>query len=132
MPSLTENVRRFCELLERGEPLAAMERYYADDICVFENRELARAGREQCLAYERDSLSQAREPPKFKVHRWAVNDSAQVAFLEYTVRFTPASGRPMRLEEVAVQTWHGERIGQERFYYVGLVDEGDEGGALDP
>jgi hypothetical protein len=32
----------------------------------------------------------------------------------------------MRLEEVAVQTWENAHIVQERFYYEGVVDEGDE------
>jgi hypothetical protein len=32
----------------------------------------------------------------------------------------------VRLEEVAVQVWEGGQIVQERFYYEGVVDEGDE------
>ena len=126
MPTLTDNVRAFCELLERGAPLEAMERFYADDVCVFENRELARAGREQCLAHEREALARLPEPPRFKLHRHAINDAAQVAFIEYTLRFVSSSGRPMRIEQVSVQTWEGARISRERFYYEGVVDEGDE------
>jgi ketosteroid isomerase-like protein len=132
MPSLKENVDRFCELLQRGEPLRAMEQFYATDVCVFENRTLARAGREQCLAYEREALARVRETPSFKLHRHAVNENAGVAFLEYTVRFVTSEGRPMRLEEVSVQTWDGDRIANERFYYEGVVDEGDEPEAHTP
>ncbi|HET9933676.1 MAG TPA: hypothetical protein VFQ35_23385 [Polyangiaceae bacterium] len=126
MPSLTNNVLAFCELLERGEPLRAMERFYADDVCVFDNRELARAGREQCLAHEREALTRLPAPPSFKVHRYAVNDATQVVFIEYTLRFLSEAGRPMRIEQVSVQTWEGARISTERFYYEGVVDEGDE------
>lgn len=121
-----ENVRAFCELLELGRPLDAMERFYAEDVCVFENRELARAGRAQCLDYERNALARSLTPPRFKVHRYAVNEATQVAFLEYTLRFVTSSGRPMRIEEVSVQRWEGDRIANERFYYEGIVDEGDE------
>ncbi|HET9957240.1 MAG TPA: hypothetical protein VFQ61_22235 [Polyangiaceae bacterium] len=126
MDDLAENVRTFVSLIERGETLAAIERFYAMDVCVFENRELARAGRENCLTYERESLGRITGLPRFKVHRFAVNEAAGVVFLEYTVRFTASSGRPMRLDEVAVQTWEGSLITQERFYYEGLVDEGDD------
>ncbi|MFZ5890738.1 MAG: hypothetical protein ACOY0T_06770 [Myxococcota bacterium] len=126
MPNLTQNLRAFCALLERGETLAAIERFYANDVCVFENRELARAGREQCLAYERAALERVKSRPRFKLHRTAADEANQVAFIEYTVRFVSASGRPMRLEEVAVQSWEGDHIVNERFYYEGLVDEGDE------
>lgn len=124
--SLSDHVRAFCELLERGAPLQAMERFYANDVCVFENRELARAGREQCLAHEREALASLPEPPRFKLHRYAVNEAAQVAFLEYTLRFVSSAGRPTRIEQVSVQNWEGSRISRERFYYEGLVDEGDE------
>jgi ketosteroid isomerase-like protein len=125
MSSLKENVARFCELLARGEPLRAIEEFYAEDVCVFENRTLARAGREQCLLHEREALTRVREPPRFKLHRWAVDERTGVAFIEYTVRFVSNSGRPMRIEEVAVQSWDGDRISNERFYYEGLIDEGD-------
>lgn len=32
----------------------------------------------------------------------------------------------LRVEEVAVQTWEDGLIVEERFYYEGMVDEGDE------
>jgi hypothetical protein len=127
MSSLTENVARFCALLECGETVSAIEQYYGTDVCVFENRELARAGRAQCIAHEREALLRLREAPRFKLQRSAINEATQVAFLEYTVRFVSASGRPMRLEQVSVQSWEGDRISNERFYYEGVVDEGDEG-----
>jgi len=126
MPSLTENVAEFCALLTGGKTLAALERYYANDVCVFENRTLARAGREQCIAHEREALLRVREVPRFKLQSFAVNETSQVAFLEYSVRFVSAEGRPMRLDQVAVQSWEGDRISNERFYYEGVVDEGDE------
>lgn len=126
MATLMENVRAFCELLERGQPLQAIERFYAEEVCVFENRELSRAGRLQCLDHQRQALARLREAPRFKLHRYAVNEATQVAFLEYTLRFVTSSGRPMRIEEVSVQSWNGDHISNERFYYEGIVDEGDE------
>ena len=54
-----------------------------------------------------------------------MNERDGVAFLEYVIRYTPRGGRPMRLEEVSVQAWECGRIVEERFYYEGLVDEGD-------
>jgi hypothetical protein len=55
----------------------------------------------------------------------AVNEKSGHAFLEYRVRFQSKEGRPMCLEEVAVQTWEAGQIVEERFYYEGVVDEGD-------
>ncbi len=126
MSQLEASVREFAQLLVKGRSLDAMERFYAPEVCVFENRQLARAGKAQCLNYERDALASQPEPPRFKLLRLAVNEDGGSAFLEYIVRFRAADGRPMRLEQVAVQTWESGLIVKERFYYEGVVDEGDE------
>jgi ketosteroid isomerase-like protein len=126
MARLEAMVREFAELLQKGRPLDAMEKFYAPEINVFENRQLARAGKLRCLQYERDALANQPEAPRFKVSKLAVDEVRGYAFLEYIVRFRASDGRPQRLEEVAVQTWDNGLITQERFYYEGVVDEGDE------
>ena len=126
MSELETMVQDFARMLLKGRSLDAMERYYAPEVCVFENRQLARAGKAQCLQYERDALASHPEPPRFKLVRLAINEDDGGAFLEYVVRFRGTDGRPMRLEEVAVQTWENGLIVKERFYYEGVVDEGDE------
>lgn len=113
-------------LLERGETLLAIERFYAPDVCIFDNRTLARAGREACLVYEREQLAAQPEPPRFRFQSMAINEADGVVFLEYTLRFTGAEARPMRLEQVSVQHWHRGLIMEERLYYEGVIDEGDE------
>jgi ketosteroid isomerase-like protein len=119
------SVRAFAELLAEGRSLEAMQRFYAEEVNVFENRELARAGKARCLELERAALSRQPTPPRFRLLKLAVNEQSGHAFLEYRVRFQSKEGRPMCLEEVAVQTWEAGRIVEERFYYEGVVDEGD-------
>lgn len=126
MARLETLVRDFADLLQKGRPLDAMEKYYAPEINVFENRQLARAGKARCLQYERDALADQPDPPRFKLSKLAVDETRGHAFLEYVVRFRASDGRPQLLEEVAVQTWDGGLISEERFYYEGVVDEGDE------
>jgi ketosteroid isomerase-like protein len=126
MDRLETLVREFAELLQKGRPLDAMEKFYAPEVTVFENRQLARAGKARCLQFERDALANQPEAPRFKLGKLAVDESRGHAFLEYVVRFRSSDGRPQRLEEVAVQSWDNGLIVQERFYYEGIVDEGDE------
>jgi ketosteroid isomerase-like protein len=125
MAALEKQVRSFVELVTSGRSVEAIETFYAEDVTVFENRELARAGREECAADERRHLASQPEPPRLRALHWAVNESDGVAFIEWLIRFTSSKGRPMRLEEVAVQKWENGRIVEERFYYEGFVDEGD-------
>lgn len=119
-------VAEFRALLEKGQMVEAAERYYAEDVCVFENRELARAGRAKCIAFEREQLAKQPKAPHFRFRRMAVDDASGAAFLEYVLRFTGNGGRPQRLEMVAVQSWERGKIVEERFYYEGLIDEGDD------
>jgi hypothetical protein len=123
--SLRDLVKGFRSLLEQGKTLELIEQFYAEDVCVFENRELARAGREKCLAYERKALAKQPRPPEIHVRSSAVDEAAGVSFFELVLRFIGPDGRPARLEEVAVQKWHAGKISEERFYYEGIVDEGD-------
>jgi ketosteroid isomerase-like protein len=123
--TLSERARAFRSLLEQGRTLDAIEQFYAEDVCVFENRELARAGRAACLAHERESLLALIAPPEFRFRAWAVDEVTRVSFMEYVVRFRGRDGRPMRLEQIAVQQWHAGLVAEERFYFNGVVDEGD-------
>jgi ketosteroid isomerase-like protein len=125
MTPLRSLVTDFAAVLTSSGALEAMHRFYAEDVIVFENRELARAGRAQCLAIEATALEAQPSPPVVRVTKLAADDATGVAFLEYVVRFTSPDGRPMRVEQVAVQRWESGRIAEERFYYEGYVDEGD-------
>lgn len=119
-----EKIREFVALAEAGRTLEAIERFYADDVIVFENHERARIGKKAAYEFERAAL--ADEPnANNKAHAIAVDARAGKTFVEWTIRFTGRNGRPMRLDEVAVQTWAGGRIVEERFYYEGLIDEGE-------
>lgn len=126
MARLDDNVNTFIQLLKSGESLRAMQEFYHEEVVVFENRELARAGLRRCLDYERTQLATQPTPPSFKLTSHAVNPATGHVFLEYMVRFAAPNGRPLRLDEVAVQKWEGDKIVEERFYYEGVVDEGDD------
>lgn len=123
--NLAEQVRAFCALLEQGKTIEAIEQFYAEDVHVLENRKLVRAGRVACVKYEREQLAGQAQRPQIRVRRSAVDEANQVAFLEYVMRFTGPGERPMRIEEVSVQKWERGLISEERFYYEGIVDEGD-------
>lgn len=123
---LEQAVQEFIRLFETGRGLEALEKFCAPDMVMFENRELTRAGREQCLEQEREALSRLSGPPSMKALRYAVDESSGTAFIEWLIRVQPADGDVHRLEEVAVQVWENELLVSERHYYQGFVDEGDE------
>lgn len=125
MSAQREALVQFVRLIEGGNSLDAMRQFYSPEVVVFENRELARAGVGACLAYEQKALAALSEPLHAKALSLALDEQSGTSFVEWLIRFTGNDGRPMRLEQVAVQKWERGRIVQERFYYEGLVDEGD-------
>jgi len=126
MEDLRRRLDEFVGLVESGRSVEAMQRFYAEDVMMFENRELSRAGRDACIAYEREQLSKSGRP-HLKATKRAADPQTGVSFIEWVVQFrSPSSGRPIRLEEVAVQKWSNGEIIEERFYYEGVIDQGDE------
>lgn len=126
MEDLRRRLDEFIGLVESGRSIDAMQRFYAEDVMMFENRELSRAGREACLAFEREQLAKTGKP-HLKATKRAADPQTGVSFIEWVVQFrSPSSGRPIRLEEVAVQKWANGEIIEERFYYEGVIDQGDE------
>ncbi len=128
MSALRSCVAAYIELVSAGRTLEAIERFYAEDVVVFENRELSRSGKAKCLATEQTALGRMTEPPSFKMLSFAVDETTETAFIEWLVRFQDTDGKPFRLEEVAVQKWSSGAISQERFYYEGMIDEGESEG----
>lgn len=124
--TLRARVSKLISLVEAGRTVDAIDQFYAEDVVVFENHELARAGRAACVAFERESLASQVEPQQARALSMACDDATERAFVEWQIRFKTTDGRCMRLEEVAVQRWSGGLIVEERFYYEGVVDEGDE------
>jgi len=130
--SLEQKVQEFIRLFEAGRGLEALTRFCAPDVVMFENRELSRAGREQCLELEREALARLTGAPVMKALRYAVDESAGTAFIEWLIRVEPVGGDVHRLEEVAVQVWEDELLVSERHYYQGYIDEGDQPGDTTP
>ncbi|HEU5074824.1 MAG TPA: nuclear transport factor 2 family protein [Polyangiaceae bacterium] len=126
MEDLRRRLDEFIGLVESGRSIDAMQRFYAEDVMMFENRELSRAGRDACIAFEREQLAKTGKP-HLKATKRAADPQTGVSFIEWVVQFrSPSSGRPIRLEEVAVQKWSNGEIIEERFYYEGVIDQGDE------
>ena len=124
--TLRDRVSQLISLVEGGRSVDAIDQFYADDVVVFENHELARAGRSACMVFERESLAKQVEAPHSRALSMACDETTGLAFVEWQIRFKGADGRFMRIEEVAAQRWSGGRIVEERFYYEGVIDEGDE------
>jgi hypothetical protein len=122
---LSKLVEEYIDLLESGETVVAMERFFADEVMVFENQSLACAGRKNAIAREKAALKRLVAPPKYRCRGYGVSPDGARAYIEWETRFL-SGAEYARLDEVVAQEWNEGEVVLERHYYEGIVDEGDE------
>jgi hypothetical protein len=95
--------------------VGAIEAWYAEDASMQENQEPPRVGRETLVAGEQAMLARFAGVKSELMAPPLVNGD-QVA-IRWRFTFTSRSGKTLSLEEVAWQTWKGDKIWRETFFY---------------
>ena len=112
MPSRA-TVDAFVAAVERGDYIAAIERFYHEGASMQENQAPPRAGRAALIAHERKMLASVAGARTLPAATVLVDGDTVV--INWVFEFTGRDGRTRRLDEIALQTWDGERIIRERF-----------------
>jgi ketosteroid isomerase-like protein len=114
MPTF-ERVQQFADRVLANEHVRAIEEFYHDDATMQENLGPPRGPRAALVEGERRMLA---------AHTGVVTKSNGPIFVSgdhsvthWIFEFTRRNGTVMRIEELAYQTWRGDRIAAERFYY---------------
>jgi len=114
MPS-EQTLRDFVTTVESGDYVGAIERFYHPEASMQENEDPPRVGRDLLVAGEKRIMATF---PSITARRLAepmVNGN-EVA-LRWRFEFTKPDGGVMVMDEMVFQTWQGERIATEKFYY---------------
>jgi SnoaL-like protein len=114
MPS-REAVEAFVADVLSNDHVGAIERWYADDASMQENQGEPRVGRQGLMEHEARALSRVQGvvteilgPPLIEGDHVAIR---------WRFTFTRKDGSAMTIEEVAWQTWRGDKIWRETFFY---------------
>ncbi len=114
MPS-TAALDAFVAQVIAGDHVGAIRDWYAEDAWMRENLGEPRVGRETLMAHEAAVLARVDrvesallEPP--------LVDGDRVA-LHWRFTFHLPGGATRSMEEIAWQTWRGDRIAEETFFY---------------
>ena len=113
MPS-RERLNEFIAVVEAGDHAGAIERYYHEDSSMQENASPPRVGRDLLVAHERGVL--ARMSHVYSKAMSSVVEGDRVA-IHWIFELTDKSGKVLRVDEIAMQEWRGDRILRERFFY---------------
>ena len=114
MPS-RERVQEFISQVERGEYVKAIEEFYHPNASMQENGLPPRLGRQALVEHERAVLAGLQDMRTRRVETFLVDGDRVV--INWVFEMTGQEGQTRTLDELALQTWDGDRIAAERFYY---------------
>lgn len=114
MPS-RERVLALVTMVEEGKYVEAIEEFYTPDATMQENNQPPRGGREVLIAGERKVLAAHKKVRTEPGSSFLLDGDRVVVHWRFV--FTRPDGKRLRMEELALQRWRGDRIVEERFYY---------------
>jgi hypothetical protein len=114
MPS-RQTVEAFAALVEAGDYVGAIEQFYAPDAATRENTAEPVIGRNILMAKERGVMAAFQKIEALRLGPSLIDGDTVAARWKFT--FTDTDGRVRTLEEIAWQTWRGDQLIEEHFFY---------------
>lgn len=114
MPS-RESVQAFVAQVLSGDHVGAIRDWYADDASMQENQDAPRVGREVLMAGEQAMLDRVTSVATELLAPPVVDGDLVAIRWRFTI--TSPKGSVRRFEEVAWQTWRGDKVWREVFFY---------------
>ena len=114
MPS-KDRVLQMIQRVEAGDFLNAFEEFYADDVVMQENAGAPTRGKDANREREKGFVGSIREIHLNRADSFVV-DGDRVA-INWKAFYTFQDGSRATFDQVALQTWDGDRIVREQFFY---------------
>ena len=112
--SIKPQVLDLISLVEKGQMLEAMTRYYAENVAMQENVSPPTVGFAENYAREA-AFYGSLEALKFNLVSVLVEDDRAV--INWVFDYTMAGGTKYRMDEIAIQSWRDGKIVHERYIY---------------
>jgi hypothetical protein len=114
LPS-TETVARFTNQVLSGDHAGAIRDWYTADATVQENQSPPKQGRDLLRAREQATLDRMERVDTELLAPPLIDGDTVVIRWRFT--FYPTGGGKLMMEEVAWQSWRGDQIANETFFY---------------
>ena len=112
--SIKPHVLDLISLVENGEMLEAMTRYYAENVAMQENVSPPTVGFAENCAREAAFYGSL---GALKFNLVSVVVEGDRAAINWVFDYTTADGTRYRMDEIAIQTWRDGKIVHERYVY---------------
>jgi ketosteroid isomerase-like protein len=110
-----ERVLELVRYVEQGKILEAIEEFYAEDVVMQDNANTPTVGKPANHEREAQFVAFIREVHENRAAVVLVD--GEHAVIHWYFEFTGADGKRTRLDQLAFQTWLGDQIVHERFFY---------------
>jgi hypothetical protein len=110
-----ERVNSFVAAVRDGRYVEAIADFYAPQASMRDNQGAPREGRDGLIAHEKATMAAMRAIRTVEAGPVLV-DGDRVA-VRWVFEFTLPDGGVRRLEEIAFQTWRGDRVVAEQFFF---------------
>ena len=109
-------VEAFAAAVESNDHVGAIERFYAPDASTRENQNPPRHGRDVLAAREAAVLASVAGVKTTRLSPIFIDGDRSA--IHWRFEFTPKDNGPARvMEEIALQTWRGNEVIAEQFFY---------------
>ena len=122
--SYLEKAKELQAMIGQGKSLDALEKFYHDDVVVIDGTSPARNGKAEQRAAVEGWFKMVKEMHGGGVGAITSDEENGITTAESWVEITMQDGNRMKMEEVAVQKWQGDKIIHERFYHSIPAQEG--------
>lgn len=114
MPSRA-TIEAFAKTVESNDHVGAIARFYAADATTRENLAAPTVGKEALIAKEKRALASCKYVITTRLSPILMEGDTVV--FHWRFEFFGENGPLRTIEELALQTWRGEELIEERFFY---------------
>ncbi len=111
-----QTVDAFIAQVVSGDHVGAIRDWYHDDAWMQENQAPPRQGGREALMQQEAAIIARSESVVTELLGGPLIDGDQVT-IRWRFSFSFKDGGQMRMEEIAWQTWRGDKIAEETFFY---------------
>jgi ketosteroid isomerase-like protein len=110
-----ERVKQLIALVEQGKYVEAIQQFYCEDASMQENNQPPRKGLEALVKHEQSVMATFKTMRTLPVETYLVDGDH--AMIRWVFEFTRPDGKMLRMDELALQRWRGDKVVEERFFY---------------
>ncbi len=115
--SYLDQAKAMYQMVGQGQMAEAFEKFYDENVVMVEPNGDTTEGKNANREREKKFSESVKEMHGGGVNGITSNEEESITMVEAWMDITFQDGNRMKIEEVAVQKWNGDKIVHERFYF---------------